>query len=391
MKSVKSKLLVFLFLLIILLVGIGFLFFKFTRSNIVDLTSLKDNDVYFPLLSDIKNEEDSYAINANSIVFYADVVDEYGNSVSDAEVVIKDDVGRDICTLITDENGLAGVSGLSTSNGYHISLGESVQTSYKRSYQFHTKNKSDSTYRVVFVVTKKEYTSSEYDELVEKYENKIFKNTSILSSLEFTKMHDNWNYLSGCYTFKQKDLVGINLYINSLKHAYDSEDKTKIYLERRFTVMVSDAEVLDYQIKGLEDNPSIKILSEDKEIVVTNYDKDNISSYLAQLIVTFKKHGVIYKTSKTIDLFANQYSNSIIDMTITKDNELLSGATIIIERLSTGSSVSYMDKSEMVIEDSHFQISASSGVYKVTKVYQGEVLDTMIFTIRNNEHQTIVF
>ena len=100
---------------------------------------------------------------------------------------------------------------------------------------------------------------------------------------------------------------------------------------------------------------------------------------------------MIYKAAKTIDLFANLNVNSIIDMTITKDNEILSGATILIERLSLGTSVTYTEKQEKTIEDGYFQLSVSSGVYKITKSYNGKVLGTLLFTVRNNEFQTIVF
>lgn len=390
MNKIKKKFLwIGAFLLIIMLIGRVFL--KVTNSNIVDFTSLKENDLYFPILADIKEEKSSFDINANSIVFYGAVIDEEENPLANIEVVIKDIIGREIATLKTDEFGFFGISGLATSNTYYLSLGNNVETSYRIKYHFNTENSIDSTYQVVFAVTKKEYTSSDYDQLVESYKKKVFKNSSSISSMEFTKMHDSWNYLSGSYTFRQKDLIGTKLYINSKKHEYDNEDKTTTYLERRFTVSISDSQVLDYTIKAKEENKNITIIPKDNEIVVTNYDKKNITTYLGTLTVTFKKDGKIYKTSKTIDLLANLYSNSIIDMTVTKDKELLSGAIIRIERLPIGTSVSYLDKQEIVVEDSHFQINASSGVYRVTKIYQGEVLGTLVFTVRNNENQTIIF
>ena len=351
------------------------------KQEMIDLTDFSDDELFFPLIADFQNNTKGNVINDNDITAFTFVCTDTGVPVENVDILVIDIMGNTITTLKSDKNGIAGISGLASNTVYRFKLSDSANSNDKRTFRYKTNNRYGSDYRSVFIITDKNYSREELNDLSDKYYTDLEFNAN-LNSLESKGYSDNWNYISGVYVFKYLDLLDTKIYINSRYSQTDS------VITRYINVSVSGAEVLDYKIKPIDTDFNVDYSN--NEAVITGKSLD--FSSLAKLIITFKKNGIIYKASKTIDVLANQEINATLKITLTMDNKKLSNGKLVIEPLSIGTSVSLNNKFEKIADDEGLiKMVIGNGTYIATKYYNNEKIDSIIFTVRRNEYQNIIF
>lgn len=351
------------------------------KQEMIDLTDFSDDEIFFPLIADFQNNTKGNVINANDITAFTFVCTDTGVPVENVDILVIDIMGNTITTLKSDKNGIAGISGLASNTVYRFKLSDSANSNDKRTFRYKTNNKYCSDYRSVFIITDKNYSREELNDLSDKYYTDLEFNAN-LNSLESKGYSDNWNYISGVYVFKYLDLLDTKIYINSRYSQTDS------VITRYINASVSGAEVLDYKIKPIDTDFNVDYSN--NEAVITGKSLD--FSSLAKLIITFKKNGIIYKASKTIDVLANQEINATLKITLTMDNKKLSNGKLVIEPLSIGTSVSLNNKFEKIADDEGLiKMVIGNGTYIATKYYNNEKIDSIIFIVRRNEYQNIIF